>query len=166
MSPLEAIAHKVCDDADTLATRVQTWQQAGEKVVFTNGVFDLLHRGHVHYLAQARGLGDRLVIGVNSDASTKTLNKGDARPFKDEQTRAFLLAALEAVDAVCLFSDHTPLALIEQLKPDVLVKGGDYTVEQIAGHEVVLERGGEVHVLDFLPGHSTTLLEKKIRGDQ
>ena len=128
---------------------------AGRRIVMTNGCFDLIHPGHIRYLQQAATLGDLLVVAVNDDDSVKRL-KGEARPVNTVQDRMAVLAALEAVDYVVPFAEDTPARLIELLAPDVLVKGGDYTVEQVAGHESVLSRGGEVAILDFVPGHSTT----------
>ncbi|NEQ49862.1 MAG: adenylyltransferase/cytidyltransferase family protein [Leptolyngbya sp. SIO3F4] len=155
---------------DALAEQVSVWKKAGARIVFTNGVFDLLHAGHIDYLARAADLGDKLVIGVNSDASVKRLNKGPARPIKDEQTRSLILASLFFTDAITVFDDDTPYALIERIVPDVLVKGGDYdpsisdpqALGYIVGSDVVREAGGEVNVIAFVPGHSTTLLEQKI----
>lgn len=125
------------------------------RIVFTNGCFDLLHPGHVRYLAQARALGDVLVVGLNSDASARRL-KGAGRPLVPEADRAAVLAALRSVDAVTLFDEDTPLELIGALLPDVLVKGGDYDLDAIVGREVVEEAGGDVRVLPFLEGYSTT----------
>ena len=139
------------------------WRAAGQKIVFTNGCFDILHYGHIHYLAEARDLGDRLVIGLNSAGSVRRL-KGPARPINDEATRAHLLAALEVVDAVVFFDDDTPLELIRMVQPDVLVKGGDWKPEQIVGSEIVLARGGDVRSLPFVEGYSTTNIERKIKG--
>lgn len=144
-----------------LAETVAHWRSMGERIVFTNGCFDLLHYGHLHYLAEARDLGHRLVIGVNADASVSRL-KGPHRPIKDEQTRSLLLAAFECVDAVTIFEEETPLELIKTILPDVLVKGGDWKPEQIVGSDVVQANGGEVHSLPFVEGHSTTDLEAKI----
>jgi rfaE bifunctional protein nucleotidyltransferase chain/domain len=132
------------------------------RLVFSNGVFDLLHSGHVASLEAARGLGDRLVVGVNSDASTRRL-KGAGRPLQAESDRARIVAALRCVDAVTVFDDDTPAALIERLLPDVLVKGADYRVEEIAGAEAVLEAGGEVRLIDLEKGRSTTGLVRHIR---
>ena len=132
------------------------------RLVFTNGCFDLLHAGHVDLLERARALGDRLVVGVNSDASVRGL-KGPARPFIPEQDRVALLRALRAVDDVVLFDDPTPLRVIEQLAPDVLVKGGDWGLDSIVGAEFVLSRGGEVHSLPLLPGYSTTSIAERIQ---
>ena len=126
-----------------------------ERVVFTNGCFDILHRGHVEYLAAARALGDRLVVGLNTDASVRRL-KGPARPVNPQEDRAVVLAALAAVDAVVLFGEDTPLDLISALLPDVLVKGGDYRPEEIVGAAEVVAAGGRVVVAPLVPGRSTT----------
>ncbi len=133
-------------------------------LVFTNGVFDLLHPGHVRYLAEARGLGDALVVALNSDASARRLAKGPARPIVPQQDRLLLIAALECVDAVTLFEEDTPAELVQALLPDLLVKGGDYTVEEVAGGAAVREAGGEVRILPFLPGYSTSELVRRIRS--
>src|SRR5437870_9239512 len=123
--------------------RLARWRAAGERIVFTNGVFDLLHRGHVEYLEEARALGDRLVVGVNSDASVRRL-KGPGRPIVPEDERVELLAALECVDLVALFDEDTPEWIIREVAPDVLVKGGDWALEAIVGREFVESRGGRV----------------------
>lgn len=140
---------------------VAQWRASGERIVFTNGCFDILHYGHLHYLAEARDLGDRLVIGLNSGDSVRRL-KGPSRPINDEATRAHLLAALEVVDAVVFFNEDTPLELIKAVQPDVLVKGGDWKPEQIVGSDLVLARGGTVRSLPFIDGYSTTNIEQKI----
>lgn len=134
-----------------------------ERLVFTNGCFDLLHPGHVDYLARARGLGDVLVVGLNTDASVRRLAKGRDRPLVDERSRAEVLAALESVDAVTLFDEDTPAELIESLEPDVLVKGGDYRMDQIVGRDTVEGRGGEVAIIPLREGYSTTGLIERIR---
>ncbi|HSR42439.1 MAG TPA: D-glycero-beta-D-manno-heptose 1-phosphate adenylyltransferase [Longimicrobiales bacterium] len=134
-----------------------------EILVFTNGCFDLLHRGHVEYLDRARRLGDALVVGLNTDASVRTI-KGPGRPVVAEGDRARVLAALECVDAVVLFAEETPRTLIAEILPDVLVKGGDYRPEEIAGHAQVRAAGGRVEVLSLIEGRSTTLLLERIRG--
>lgn len=126
-----------------------------EKVVFTNGCFDILHRGHATYLARARELGDCLVVGLNSDASVKRL-KGKNRPVNGEKDRAFLLASLQCVDYVIVFEEDTPARLIESVKPDVLVKGGDYTLDKIVGADFVMKNGGNVLTIPFVDGFSTT----------
>jgi len=137
-------------------------RQAG-RVVFTNGVFDLLHPGHVDVLVGARQRGDLLVVGINSDASVRRL-KGPDRPVRSEAERAYLLAALESVDAVALFDQDTPLELVEALRPDVIVKGGDYTPETVVGADVVRALGGEVVIIPLTPGHSTTSTIERLRG--
>lgn len=131
------------------------WHDEGKKVVFTNGCFDILHRGHVEYLAKAADLGDVLVVGLNSDSSVRRL-KGEGRPVNDEQSRAAVLSALEAVDVVVIFDEDTPENLIRDVKPDVLVKGSDYRIEDIVGADFVLGRGGKVVTVDFVEGFSTT----------
>ena len=153
-----------------LKTQISHWKETGEKVVFTNGVFDLLHQGHIAYLEEASTLGTKLVIGVNADQSVKNLDKGPARPIKDQESRSIILAAMQFVDAVMVFSESTPKSIIEELAPNVLVKGGDYDPEQIdksskkyiVGRDSVLSMDGEVKVIPFLEGFSTTALEKKI----
>ncbi|MCB0422953.1 MAG: D-glycero-beta-D-manno-heptose 1-phosphate adenylyltransferase [Bdellovibrionales bacterium] len=134
-----------------------------QRVVFTNGCFDILHVGHVRYLQEARAQGDLLVVGLNSDSSVKAL-KGPTRPIQNEADRAEILSALGCVDYVCLFSEETPRQLIEQILPDVLVKGGDWPVEQIVGHDIVLARGGEVKSLQFVEGRSSTSIIEKFSG--
>jgi len=143
---------------------VRSLQAQGKKVVFTNGCFDLLHLGHVRYLEQARSLGDALLVGVNTDASVKRLDKGSGRPITPENDRAAVLAALACVDRVVLFEEDTPLELITALQPDILVKGGDYQLHEIVGQEVVLARGGQVHALPFFKEYSTTDLLHRIRS--
>lgn len=138
------------------------WKLQEKKVVFTNGCFDLLHLGHVDYLAKAASKGDVLIIGVNTDASVSRL-KGPHRPITNETSRTTLLAALSFVTAVILFDEPTPLDLITALQPDVLVKGSDYTVANIVGADVVLKKGGSVETIDFLPGYSTSAIEQKIK---
>jgi len=142
---------------------VKRLQAQGQKVVFTNGCFDLLHLGHVRYLEAARSLGDALIVGVNTDASAARLSKGPGRPLNPEADRARVLAALACVDRVVLFDEDTPLALITLLQPDILVKGGDYQLHEIVGREVVEARGGRVRALPFIPGYSTTSLIARIR---
>ena len=137
------------------------WRADGERIVFTNGVFDLLHHGHVEYLEEARALGDRLVIGLNSDASVTRL-KGPTRPLVPAEERAELLAALEAVDLVVVFDDDTPLRLIEEVAPDVLAKGGDWSVDRIVGREFVEARGGRVVAIRLREGTSTSTIVKRI----
>lgn len=135
----------------------------GRKIVFTNGCFDILHRGHVSYLAEAKKLGDILVIGVNSDSSVKRL-KGPDRPINNEKDRAFVLGQLKSVDFVEIFHEDTPLNLIKKIMPSILVKGGDWKIEQIVGAKEVIENGGEVFSLNFVDGYSTTSIIKKIQS--
>jgi len=144
------------------AKLVEKWKQEGE-VVFTNGCFDILHLGHIDYLEKAKKLGVRLVIGLNTDASVKRL-KGPERPLNNEYARARMLAALASTDAVILFDEPTPLELITDIKPDVLVKGSDYSIDKIVGADFVLENGGSVKTLDFVEGYSTTGMIEKIKN--
>lgn len=160
MSSFEKIQTKIKTPAQLLES-LAAWRAAGETIVFTNGCFDLLHYGHLHYLAHARDLGQRLVIGLNSAASVRRL-KGPTRPINDELTRTHQLAALAFVDAVVVFEADTPYALIQQVQPDILVKGGDWQPEQIVGSDLVLARGGQVLSLPFVEGYSTTNIERKI----
>jgi D-beta-D-heptose 7-phosphate kinase/D-beta-D-heptose 1-phosphate adenosyltransferase len=157
--------------ADIIQTRVCTlnqaihklnqWRVTGKTVAFTNGVFDIVHRGHIFSLSQAAAEADFLVVGLNSDASTKRL-KGNSRPVNDEQSRALVLASLLMVDMVVIFEEDTPLNLITTLQPDVLVKGGDYTLEQIVGAKEVMEAGGKVIINPIVEGFSTTGIIQKI----
>jgi len=133
------------------------------KTVFTNGCFDILHIGHVHYLNEAKSLGDKLVVGLNSDSSVKRL-KGDERPINHELDRKFVLENLKAVDEVIIFDDDTPIELIKKINPDILVKGGDWPIEKIVGHEHVLANGGLVKSLSFKDGYSTTSTLEKIKN--
>lgn len=165
MSKLDVLRKKI-RTRETLTHDLATWKFMKKKIVFTNGCFDLLHLGHVDYLAKAADCGDILVIGLNTDASVKRQKKNPSRPLQDENARAEILAALHVVDIVILFDEETPYDLISFIQPDVLVKGADYKVEQIAGHDIVLGRGGEVKLIDLVPGYSTTAIEKKIREGQ
>ena len=140
--------------------QVKSWQAAGQKVVFTNGCFDLLHPGHVKLMTEARAACDRLVVGLNSDASVRRL-KGKERPVQDQQARAEVLAALEAVDLVVIFEQDTPVELIRRVKPTVLVKGADYRIDQVVGRELVEEFGGKVILVGLAPGYSTTALVQR-----
>ncbi len=148
-------------EPDEMAVIRTHLRDARKSLVFTNGVFDILHRGHVEYLLKARALGDALVVGLNSDASVRRI-KGEKRPVVQERDRAFILANLLPVDYVCLFGEDTPLALITQLLPDVLVKGADYNVEDIVGREVVERAGGRVATIDFVPDRSTSGIIERI----
>ena len=150
-------------DLNMLKTQVANWQSAGKKVVFTNGVFDLLHIGHITYMAKAAELGDKLIIGLNADSSVKRI-KGESRPINDQNNRAALLAALFFVDAVVIFEEDTPLNLITALMPDILVKGADYLIENIVGGKEVVANGGEVKTINFVEGYSSTSIIEKIKG--
>jgi len=151
---LEITQNKIFD-LKALGNRLAMWRFLNNKIVFTNGCFDILHRGHIEYLSQAHDKGNVLVIGLNSDASVKRL-KGEGRPVQDETSRALVLASLRFVDAVILFDEDTPKELIEFVEPDVLVKGGDYTEETIVGADFVKARGGEVVTIPLVEGYSTT----------
>lgn len=142
---------------------VNTWRLKSDRIVFTNGVFDILHKGHVAYLEEAAALGHRLVIGLNSDASVKRLGKGAERPLNDQDSRAAVLAGLRCVDAIIIFDEDTPMELIQVIGPDVLVKGGDWAVDKIVGAEYVKSYGGEVRSIPLVDGFSTTNLVEKIR---
>jgi D-beta-D-heptose 7-phosphate kinase/D-beta-D-heptose 1-phosphate adenosyltransferase len=158
-----AAEEKIAASGDELEARLNDWRKQDLRIGFTNGCFDILHPGHVKVLTAARGACDRLIVGLNSDASVKRL-KGEARPVQSERARAEVLAALEAVDLVVIFEENTPLKLIEEIKPSVLVKGGDYTREQVVGHEIVEAHGGEVVLVEVLAGFSTTSLVDRARG--
>lgn len=138
------------------------WNKSNSKIVFTNGCFDLVHRGHLDYLSKAADLGDILIIGLNTDSSVSKL-KGSNRPIIDQESRAMLLASLFFVSAVVLFEEDTPYELIKAIQPDVLVKGADYAVEDIVGHDIVIAKGGKVETIEYLPGFSTSAIEKKIK---
>ena len=155
--------HNRIFDRDTLVKHCNIWRSAGRKIVFTNGCFDILHHGHLDYLIKAADLGHALVVGVNTDASVHKL-KGPERPVNNEQDRLFQLASLLCVDAVCLFDEDTPKTLIEAVQPDVLVKGGDYTIDKIVGADFVQQRGGKVEIIPFVEGYSTTSLIARIRS--
>ncbi|MBO0712827.1 MAG: D-glycero-beta-D-manno-heptose-7-phosphate kinase [Acetobacteraceae bacterium] len=152
-----AAAEKIIFDWSVLDERLDEWRRRGLRIGFTNGCFDLVHRGHVKLLTQARAVCDRLVVGLNDDASVRRL-KGESRPIQDVHARAEILAALEAVDLVAVFGDDTPLKLLERVRPRALVKGNDYRREEVVGHELVEANGGETVLVDLLPGHSTTAL--------
>ncbi|MDG1284079.1 MAG: D-glycero-beta-D-manno-heptose 1-phosphate adenylyltransferase [Flavobacteriales bacterium] len=162
MSHLNKLNTKIYS-LEELENQVNAWKQAGEEVVFTNGCFDIIHRGHIEVLAQTADLGDRLIIGLNSDSSIQKL-KGKNRPIIDENSRAILLASFSFIDAVVLFSEETPINLIRSLKPDVLAKGGDYEISTIVGHKVVQENGGQVILVPFVDGFSSTTIIEKIKN--
>jgi rfaE bifunctional protein nucleotidyltransferase chain/domain len=163
MNNLINIKSKIYSLSD-LKIQSDKWKESGEKIIFTNGCFDLVHRGHVEVLANIADLGDRLIIGLNSDSSIKDL-KGENRPIIDEASRAILLASFQFVDAVILFSEETPFNLISEIIPDILAKGGDYKINEIAGHEVVQKNGGEVIIIPLTEGFSSTEIIDKIKND-
>lgn len=152
---------KICDWEEA-KNRSQSWKKAGLRIGFTNGCFDILHAGHVRYLQDSAAQADKLIVGLNSDASVQTL-KGSSRPIVPEDDRAYVLSGLEMVAAVIIFEEETPFELIEWLEPDVLMKGGDYRAEEIVGYDSVTKRGGVVKVLPFLDGRSTTNIVQRIR---
>ena len=149
---------------DKLKTLLEEWNSQNQKIVFTNGCFDILHRGHVEYLSHAKDLGDILILGLNTDASVKRLGKSPERPINSEDTRATILAGLECVDAIILFNEDTPYELIKFVQPDVLVKGNDYRAEDIVGYDVVTAKGGKVITIQLVDGFSTTKLIEKMKG--
>lgn len=164
MKRLEIIRKKIFNYSDVEFSRLLAiWRFQGKKIVFTNGCFDILHLGHIDYLAAASELGDLLIIGLNTDLSVSRI-KGNNRPLQDEVSRAFVLASLGFVDAVVFFGEDTPYNLIKIIQPDILVKGADYKLEDIVGYDVVKNKGGEIVTIEFLDGYSTTAIENKILG--
>ena len=160
MNKLEKISAKILD-SEKLNQACNSWKTRNLKIVFTNGCFDILHLGHVEYLAKAAGLGDILVVGLNSDHSVHRI-KGSTRPINDERSRSMIIASLEFVSAVVIFDEDTPYELIRNIQPDILVKGRDWKVEEIVGHDIVLGKGGKVETIELTPGYSTTRIEQKI----
>jgi len=165
MKNLDIIKNKILS-SERLTRSLYLWRFQQKKIVFTNGCFDLLHLGHIDYLSKAKDEGDILIVGVNTDHSVRLLEKGEGRPITGETARATIVAALHFVDAVVLFNEETPYELIKTVQPDVLVKGSDYRPEDIVGYDIVMAKGGKVVTIDFLPGYSTTGIEKKIRGEK
>lgn len=163
MNYFDKIKAKILDGKG-LAAWLEDCRKNGKKIVFSNGCFDILHRGHVEYLSKAAAFGDVMVVGLNTDASVKHL-KGPSRPVNDEYARAFVLAGLEFVSAVVLFDEDTPYNLIKKVQPDFLVKGSDYKPENIVGYDVVMAKGGKVVTVDLVEGFSTTGIIKKMRRD-
>lgn len=157
MNSLQKIKHKIITVND-----LKTQLDKRKKITFTNGCFDLIHRGHIEYLAQASDYGDIFVIGLNTDASIHRL-KGKSRPITDEKSRSMVLAALSFVDYVIFFDEDTPYSLIQQLQPDVLIKGSDYTIDTIVGADIVKAKGGQIITIDLVAGYSTSAIEKKIK---
>jgi len=148
---------------DELKEVVSNWHSSGEKIVFTNGCFDIIHLGHIDYLEKARNLGDKLIVALNTDKSVKKL-KGNTRPVVDEYARTRMMASLEFVDAVTLFDEDTPLELITEILPDILVKGSDYLTENIVGANIVMNNGGKVETVDLVDGYSTSSIIDKIKN--
>ena len=146
---------------ESLVAQAVAWKQQGQRLVFTNGCFDILHLGHVDYLEKARALGDKLIVGVNTDASVSRL-KGPSRPLQDELSRTRIMASLLFTDAIVLFGEETPYELIKSVMPDILVKGDDYTIQNIVGHDIVLQNGGEVKTIALVKGYSTSNVVAKI----
>lgn len=163
MESLKVIKNKIVQKTD-LNFIINRWRLKDERVVFTNGCFDIIHQGHIDYLSKAKDLGTKLIVGVNNDSSVKSLEKGEERPLQDEYSRAIIIAALGFVDLVVIFSEETPLELIKVVSPDVLVKGADYEIKEIVGHDIVLNNGGKVERIPFLEGYSTSNIVKKIKG--
>lgn len=159
---LEVLQAKIITDPVVLDRLIAVWKFKENKIVFTNGCFDLIHRGHVEYLAKASALGDVLIVGLNTDASVRSI-KGRSRPLQDEYSRALILAAMRFVDYVVLFDEDTPENLIRKIQPDVLVKGGDYKPSEIVGYDIVTAKGGKVVTIELVENFSTTRLIKKIR---
>ena len=160
MNNYSSIKAKIVDN-NNLTELINSWKSNGEKIVFTNGCFDIIHQGHIDYLAKASDLGTKLIIGVNTDRSVSAI-KGEHRPLQDEYSRLMILAAMQFVNAVILFDEDTPINLITAVIPNVLVKGSDYKAEDIVGYDIVTKNGGQVETLDFLEGFSTSGIEKKI----
>jgi D-glycero-beta-D-manno-heptose 1-phosphate adenylyltransferase len=163
MSKHQNIQNKIVS-LEELKSKVKLHQSKGEKVVFTNGCFDILHKGHVDYLAKAADKGDVLIVAVNTDHSVKRLGKSPSRPIQSELARAYVIAALESVDYVLLFDEDTPQEVINTLIPNVLVKGADYKPEDIVGYQTVVSNGGRVETIPFIDGFSTTSIENKIKN--
>lgn len=158
---LEVVQKKIYRSFTEFENQKEIWKAENQKLIFTNGCFDIIHLGHVDYLSKAADLGTKLIVGLNSDASTQRL-KGVTRPINQEISRAGILAAFFFVDAVILFDEQTPINLISNILPNVLVKGADYSIDQIVGAKEVLANGGEVKTIEFLAGYSTSLIEQKI----
>jgi rfaE bifunctional protein nucleotidyltransferase chain/domain len=163
MSKLELIENKILT-IDKLIPLLNIWRFQDKKIVFTNGCFDLLHLGHIDYLSKAADMGNKLVVGLNSDSSSSLL-KGSGRPITDQNSRSHILASLFFVSAVVLFDEETPYELIRAVKPDILVKGADYSIDKIVGADLVLKNGGEVKTLEYIKGYSTTAIENKIKNN-
>lgn len=159
-----SIIHQKVYNRDALIRQTAVWKFLGKRIAFTNGVFDIVHQGHIYSLTQAAQEADILIVGINSDSSVKRLNKGPERPINNQESRAMLIASMIMVDAVVVFDEDTPYELILSIMPDVLVKGGDYRVEQVVGHREVLENGGQVIINPIVEGYSTTSIVERIKN--
>jgi rfaE bifunctional protein nucleotidyltransferase chain/domain len=163
MDKFDAISGKILT-GEELTKILALWRFKDYKIVFTNGCFDILHRGHVEYLSKAASHGDVMIVGLNSDSSVRRI-KGESRPLQDQESRALVLASLQFVSIVVLFDEDTPYNLIKQVQPDVLVKGADYKPEEIVGYDIVRAKGGQIVTVDLVEGHSTTGILKKFSKD-
>jgi rfaE bifunctional protein nucleotidyltransferase chain/domain len=163
MKKLEVIQNKIFTDTAKIKHILAIWRFKGYKIVFTNGCFDILHLGHLDYLAKAAAKGDKLIVGLNTDSSVTRL-KGPDRPITDQHSRAMILASISFVSMVVLFDEETPYKLITKVQPDILIKGADYNPVDIVGYNIVMAKGGKVETIEFLPGYSTSAIEAKIRN--
>jgi len=161
MNSEQAIKNKIYQSFNDFEALLKTWKDAKLKIVFTNGCFDIFHRGHVDSLVKAASFGDKLVVGLNSDLSVRRL-KGETRPVFNQESRAFVLASLMVVDAVIIFEEETPYSLIQKIQPDILVKGDEYKLEEVVGHDIVIARGGAVERIKITPGFSSSGIIRKI----
>ncbi len=161
MEYLPYIHQKIVKDRETIQSTLNQWKFKGEKIVFTNGCFDIFHRGHTEYLAQAASLGTKLIVGLNTDSSVKRL-KGENRPINNQDARAIVLASLIFTDRIIFFDEDTPLELIRFIQPDILVKGSDYKPENIVGYDIVKAKGGQIVTIDLTQGYSTTSILNKL----
>ena len=163
MTNLEILKKKIFT-RETLSRQANIWRMQSKKIVFTNGCFDLLHHGHIDYLSKAADMGDVLIIGLNSDASVKRLNKGSGRPIQNENDRALILSSIQFIEVITIFEEDIPYELIKLVQPDVLVKGGDWKENEIVGADIVKASGGLVTTIPFVEGYSTTTIENKIKS--
>ncbi len=161
MNELEKIKKKIYTNADAAERVLNWWRKTHQRIVFTNGCFDIIHRGHIEILSKASELGNKLIIGLNSDNSVKRI-KGSGRPLQDEYSRALILASMRFVDLVIFFSEDTPYNLIQTIRPKILVKGGDYLAEEVVGHDIVAKYKGKVIIINYIEGFSTSSIIKKI----
>lgn len=162
MNSRENISNKIIRNWEDIPGIINAWKKSGQKVVFTNGCFDIIHRGHIELLSKAADFGQKLIVALNTDSSVRIL-KGNDRPIQDETSRAIIMASFQFVDLVVFFNQETPFELISLIKPDFLIKGGDYKAEEIVGYDVVTKNNGEVHTITFLDGFSTTSIVNKMK---